>query len=274
MKKIDLHIHTNLSDGEHNISQVIEFAKANDCNKISITDHEIIKDYSIISANENIEIINGIEFNTSVSGLHILGYGIKDIPKVQKCMRFLHEENEHITFELIDKLKKLKYDISKEKIELYLSNIGIYYDYLDKRHVVKYLIHMGYTKDVLDTYKNLIGRGNPLYIPLKKMTSDDIIKLINNSGGVAVLAHPFTLDLSEDDFISKIKELILSGLEGIEIINGKNIGFNMDFYNKVVKNFNLIKTVGSDFHSIKNNNIGIECNEDLYETLKIKIKSK
>lgn len=274
MEKIDLHIHTNLSDGNHDINSIINFSKKNQCNKIAITDHEIINDYSIVAKENNIEIINGVEFNTSEKGLHILGYGIKNIQMIQEKMDFLHRENEHISFELVEALRKLNYDISIEQIEEYLYIKEIKYKYLDKRHIAKYLIDKGFTKDIPDTYNNLIGKGTSLYIPLKKINPSEIINLITNSGGVSVIAHPITLGLSEKEFLFKIKELIFLGINGVEIINGKkNINIS-DFYNRVGDDFNLIKTVGSDFHSVQNDEIGIECEKDIFENLKSKIKSK
>lgn len=274
MEKIDLHIHTNLSDGDHDINKIINLSKKNQCNKIAITDHEIINDYSMFSKKNDIEIINGVEFNTSEKGLHILGYGIKNIQMVQDKMDFLHRENERISFELVESLRKLNYDISIGQIEEYLYLKEIKYRYLDKRHITKYLIDKGYTKDVPDTYNNLIGRGASLYVPLKKVTPNEIINLIMNSGGVSVVAHPITLGLSEKEFLFKIEELISLGIDGIEIINSKKNTSISDFYNRVGDDFNLIKTVGSDFHSMQSDEIGIEYGEDIFENLKSKIKLK
>lgn len=276
MEKIDLHIHSNLSDGNCDVNEIIKISKNNNCNKISITDHEIINDYSTIGNKNALTIINGIEFNTFERGMHILGYGILDLEKVNNVMDSLHRENEYISFELIEKLKKLNINISKEKIDEYLNSVGIKYKYLDKRHIVKYLIYKGYTKNVPDAYNNLIGKGTELYIPLKKIKSNDIIELINDSGGVPVLAHPSTLLLKEKDLLIKLKELQNYGLEGVEIINNKISKEQEILYVSLANKLKLIKTVGSDFHTIEDNNIGISCNEEIFEKLdeKIKIKKK
>lgn len=274
MEKIDLHIHTNFSDGNLSIQEIIDIAKQNDCHKISITDHEVINDYSSLTIKNDIEIINGIEFNTSEKGMHILGYGIIDIERVRKKMYNLHKENENVSYQLIEKLAKLGIDISSKKVFEYLLSNNIKCDFLDKRHIVKYLIDYGYTKDVFDTYSNLIGRGTDLYIPLKKIMPVDIIELINKCGGVAVLAHPYTLSLSEKQLLLKIKELVEYGLEGIEIINGKLPKENILQYKTIANQLKLLCTVGSDFHSNKKQDIGIECEEYIYNDLIEKIKIK
>lgn len=274
MKNIDLHIHTNMSDGDLAIDDIIKISKNNQCDLIAITDHEYIQDYSYYSNFYGINIINGIEFNTDIRGLHILGYGIVDIDKVNSFMDYLHQQNECVSFELIERLMKRGYDISTEKIDEFLKMINIKYKFLDKRHITKYLIYKGYTKDVYDTYKNLIGRGTELYIPLKKIKVEEILYLIKSSGGISSLAHPFTLNLSDNELIVFLRKLMREGLDGIEIINGKDANNKLEFYKFLSNQLKLIKTIGSDFHSLKDQNIGIECDEEIYDTIIEKVKMK
>ena len=72
MSKIDLHLHTNLSDGLLSPENVIILAKENGCQTIAITDHELCENYELLSQKYDINIISGIEFNTSISNLHLL----------------------------------------------------------------------------------------------------------------------------------------------------------------------------------------------------------
>jgi len=274
MEKIDLHIHSTLSDGDLNIEEIIKIAKSNNCNKIAITDHEVIRDYTKKIQEYKINIINGIEFNTSIRGMHILGYGIIDMEQVKSFIYKLHKENEAISYQLIKKLSHRGFNISEELIDEYLGLKGIKYDFLDKRHIVKYLIDKGYTKDVPETYNKLIGRGTDLYIPLKKISPIEILNLINNSGGVSILAHPETLGLSNYELLLEIKKLIHNGLDGIEIINNQTSNSNKDYYQQIANELDIISTVGSDFHSYPKQNIGIECSEKIYNSLVKKISYK
>ena len=268
MEKIDLHIHTNLSDGDCSINEVVQICKNNNCKKIAITDHEIIMDYAVVALQNDLDIINGIEFNTDERGMHILGYGIKDINNVQKQMDLLHMENEDVSLKLIKKLQNLNYNISKEQILIYLFSNNIKCKYLDKRHIVKYLIYKGYAKNVLDAYKNIIGRGTSLYLPLKKIASKNILELIANSGGISVLAHPDTLGLNINELDTKVKELVEFGLNGIEVINGNCNNCHAQEYKKLSDKYGILETAGSDFHSIKDNNIGIEADSEIFEKVK------
>lgn len=274
MEKIDLHIHTNLSDGDYSLDEIINISKQNHCNKIAITDHEIINNYSAYCINNNFDIVNGVEFNTSEKGMHILGYGILNMAPIRKTLYDLHKENEEVTIALIEKLANRGFRISKDEIINFLNKQGFKYDFLDKRHVVKYLINSGYTKDVPSTYKNLIGKGTDLYLPLKKIKYTAILDLISGCGGVSVLAHPDTLGISQKEFLVKIKELIDRGLDGIEIFNGNLYNVNFNFYKYIAKELNILYTVGSDFHSLNNQKIGVECDDDVYYSLIEKINYK
>lgn len=266
MKKIDLHTHTNISDGFLTPEEVVKIAKLNKCYKISITDHEIIKDYKNLSDKYKITIVPGIEFNTSVSNLHILGYGIEKIEEMNNEMYNLRKYNELVSLEVIKKLENDNFDISVNQVKEYMMSLNIDSKMMDKRKIVKYLIYKKYANSVLDAYNSLIGKGAKYYVPNKKKTVEEIIELIRKYGGVSVLAHPNTLRLSNSNLIKQIKYLKSCGLNGIEIINGRMI--NTNIYSSIAQSLNLLETVGSDFHDPKTDNIGIEVNEKVYSNVK------
>lgn len=273
MEKIDMHIHTTFSDGDYNLDEVIKMAKNNDCKKIAITDHEVMKDFSNDAINNGIEIISGIEFNTSVRGLHLLGYGFENIDLVKDRMNKLHKYNEHVSFEVIDLLKKNGFDISKELVEEFLLSKDITYNFLEKRHIVKYLIDKGYASGTLNAYDTLIGQEAPYYIPIMKNSPEDIINLVKEAKGVSVFAHPKTVGLKDKELLYFVRELLEYGLDGIEVFNRLDNG-DGEFLNRICEAYDLVKTVGSDFHTTTNNHIGIEVTEPYYENLKQKIKMK
>ena len=272
MKKIDMHLHTTFSDGDINAEKVINIARNNNCSLISITDHEVLNDYSYLNKSfKDIDIVNGIEFNTNEKGVHILGYKIEDIDYINNFIDNLHKDNEHVSFELIEALKKNGYNISNEQVSEYIKSIGLSYKYLDKRHIVRYLVDNNYTTSVYDTYANLIGSGTRLYIPLKKIPIEDIISLIKCHSGIAVLAHPSTMNKTPYDLLNRVKELKKCGLDGLEVFNRKSDKKHIRLYNDIADECDLLKTVGSDFHSFNDDEIGINVDNDFYEKIKIKL---
>ena len=255
--KIDLHIHTNNSDGSFSPLEIVQLALHSNCRYIAITDHEIMDDYTDIESRYDIKIISGIEINTDICNMHILGYGIKNIDEVNNVMMENRRKNEQVALEVIARMKNDGYDISVEKLIDYLDTYNYKYDYLDKRKIVKYLIYKEYANNVIDAYNRLIGRGQLYYVPNEKITVNASIDLIKKTGGVAVLAHPDTLRYSLSKLYQEINRLKRNGLEGIEVINGKMTNENTCYYQEIAYELDLLMTVGSDFHD-NNDKIGID----------------
>ena len=265
MKKIDLHIHTNLSDGDLSVNEIINLSNKNNCKLISITDHDHIIDSNLCKNDYGITIIPGVELNSTTTGMHILGYGMIEDSKLKNKLQLLNEENEQVCLEVIKILQKNGFEISKEEIKEYYQKNSLPFNILDKKKIVKYLIYKEYTKSILETYDTLIGKNAKYYVPIKKMSPKQCIETIKESGGISVLAHPETLNLNNDDLYKQIKELSLLGLDGIEIINQKIKNNNTSYYQKLANEFNLIETVGSDFHSLAKQTPGIYAEEKLID---------
>lgn len=272
MEKIDLHLHTNVSDGKLSPSELVKMCIAEGCSKIAITDHDKINDYQNYSDIYGIPIISGIEFNSSTSGMHLLGYGIKNIDRVQKIMNEIEMENQDICYRVIDALYADSYDISVEQVLSYINSLGISIDYLNKKHIVKYLIYKEYVREVLQAYNELIGVGQKYYYPIKKLTKYEILDIIKSNGGVAVLAHPSTLKLDDIKLESEVIELMNYGLDGIEVIN-RSVTYEQSIkYRLLADKLDLLWTVGTDFHTPFQDKVGVEVPTSVFDRLHKKIK--
>ncbi len=271
---VDFHLHSNCSDGLLSPEELVKESLKNNCSIIALTDHDIVNDYSYMEENYNLPIISGIEFNTSINKLHLLGYGIKKIDELNKKLYDLRKYNENVCIEVILKLQAAGYDISVEKVIDFLKNSNLEYKILDKRKLVKYLIYKGYVNNTHAAYQNLIGQQQRFYVPNKKMSPEEAINCIIECGGVAVLAHPNTINLDAADLEKEIKLLKDNGLTGVEVFNGKaklNYGLILDLANK----YDLIQTFGSDFHNPEIDKIGIFIeNDEQVEKFCQKIKKK
>ena len=262
MNKVDLHLHTNLSDGLLSPEEVVSIAKNNGCQTISITDHELCRNYQQLSKKYGINIIPGIEFNTSISNLHLLGYGISDFNKMDEAMLSLRKVNEVICIEVIEKLKRDGFNVSVKQLKEYLYGINLDYQILDKRKLVKYLIYTGYSSSIVETYQKLIGKRQKYYVPNIKMSPKSVIKLVESCGGKVVLAHPNTITDDNALLLETISELKKYGLFGIEVANDKMRLTQTSYYQSIAKEFELLETYGSDFHNPDCDHIGVEVEQD------------
>ena len=94
------------------------------------------------------------------------------------------------------------------------------------------------------------------------------LDLITNSGGIPVLAHPKSLELSEKEFLILLRNMIDCGLRGIEVYHSSHSKEEMDYYLEIANKYNLLVSGGSDFHGksvkpdielgIGNNNLKIK----------------
>lgn len=272
MEIIDLHIHSNLSDGNFSPEEIAKLSVARGCKKISITDHEFVSDYSELEKKYGIIITPGVEFNTSVRNMHLLGYGMTDISIIDREMKRLRLINEKICIEVIQMMRKDGYDISVEKIIDYLNFAKINCEIIDKRKIVKYLIYKEYATSVINAYDTLLGVDQKYYVPNRKLAPVEIISLIIESNGIAVLAHPNTINLYGCDLMKKVEELRKDGLSGIEVVNGKMKLNSSPELLYIAEQLDLIKTIGSDFHDPKIDILGINTDENLHTEFSNQIK--
>lgn len=300
MEKIDLHIHTNYSDGQLNIYDIFELARKEKIKHLAITDHDTIinlKEAKKVAEFYNIDFIEGIEISVGKPcKMHILGYGILDLDKVEEYVQKMKRENVAICKDVIKLLQEKGYEISIEeviedikrrKIENQISSRIVQSKYsmnesteiaeeiLDKRAIAKVLVKKGYARNNKAVYDDIMGQGCECYIPIKKMDAKAVIDLISLAGGVAILAHPTTIEVDYEELEDIIKELQEMGLKGIEIVNGGT--YHEDDTKRLIDIANkngLIKTMGTDFHRTTDANhiLGLEAEESIITQLKEEIE--
>ena len=272
-KIIDLHTHTNFSDGELSPDKLIREAIQNRIGTIAITDHDTIRGIqnldkeSQIILDSGIQIIDGIELTAQpIKGtMHILGYNIdKDNKELNEIMTRLKNSSTNRTLSIMEQIKR-DYGIifSHEDIkELINSNHN-----LGRPDLAKLCIKYGYAESVQDAFnKYLIDAYNKTLTVNKRLSYEECIRLITNANGVPVLAHPKTLELTEEELTILIEQMVECGLKGIEAYHSSHTKEEMQMYLNIAKKYNLLVSVGSDYHgpNVKPNvHLGSGVNDNL-----------
>lgn len=309
MEKIDLHIHTNYSDGQLNVFDILEIAKKEGIQALAITDHDTIinlKGVKEIAKLFDIDMIEGIEISVGQPyNIHMLGYGILDFDTVESYIKEVKYENMEICKRVIKLLQEKGYDITEEEIyedmekrraenlincrliqkkckekgiDINDKLLGVNEEILDKRSIAKLLVKKGYAKNNKDVYDSIMGRDCDCYIPIKKITAKEAIELITKAGGVPVLAHPGTIAVKDE---SELEELIIElkklGLRGLEIVNVGEFEEELSVdLARIADENDLIQTVGTDFHRPTDINsilgLTIQGNKSIIEGLKGEIE--
>lgn len=280
MKRIDLHIHTNCSDGSLTPFEVIDEAYNNKVNIISITDHDTVDAYSnnlIEYANKKgIKLISGVEISTKYTkcGIHVLGYNIDINDKTfkDKLYKIRNSRHEYL-YNVSKKLNELGYVLNVEDLDKI--------DSVTKAHIALDIINNKLNNDLLlkefghipskgEFIETIMNEGCKAYVKKDTITPKDASLLIKEANGKVVLAHPVAYEYEDnlkiDDIKNIIKEMNADGIEAYYIYVDKN-NIKHNDTKKWIKfscENNLFTTIGSDFHTsdLLRPNIGL-INEDL-----------
>lgn len=254
MKYVDLHVHTNVSDGTLTPTEVVNLAVQKKLAAIAITDHDTI--YGIEEAKKavatqqkngyELELIPGVEISAEYKkkDIHILGLFVneKDI-HLQEILSNALKERDQRNQKMIDNLRADNIDITLDALLFDEPNTVI-----TRAHFARFLIEHGYAKNNNEAFSKYLGYDTKYYVPRNYLTPKDAILLILHAGGIPVLAHPLLYHLTLEELDDLISELKSFGLVGIETIYSTNTGFDEGIIRRYVNKYGLLMTGGSDFH--------------------------
>lgn len=245
----DLHVHTTASDGELNPKEIIQEAKNSKVAKIAITDHDTVSNVAKCieeGKKNNILVIPGIEISAEVpiGEMHILGYGIDtENLRFQAVMQFLRDGRNEKNLKIIKALNERGIDITLEEVQKQSQG-----DSLGRPHFARAMIEKGMVSSVKEAFSKYLGQNYIENITRVVLKPKAAIELINQVGGIAVLAHPHSLKKSYSDTHAVIKELKSYGLGGIEVYHSDHSPEQIENYKKIAEAEKLLITCGSDYH--------------------------
>lgn len=245
---IDLHTHSTCSDGQDKPEKLVELAAEAGIKVMALTDHDTINGLERAenaAEKYNIDFIPGIEIGSQGGReLHILGYGIDPC---DKGLRDFYEGNRAHRLARRDRFIEL---LNKAGVPITLEEICRVNDgkSTGRPHIARTLVEMGYAESVDDAFSRYLQTPEFYSMDRPKPKYADSIAMIRNAGGIAVLAHPYTLQLEDSSFRELLKSLISEGLCGIECFYSKHTLEQMKYYLEIAKEYGLIYTCGSDYH--------------------------
>lgn len=246
----DLHLHSIYSDGSYTPEELVKEAVKKGFKTIAIADHDTVEGVAKAkeaAKNFDIEIIPAIEFSTfrDKAEIHILGYFVdhNDSNLLKESKKIFSARKERAR-KMVELLNKTGVKISFEQVKNIAGD-----DYLGRPHVAKIMLKEGYINEIGEAFtEDYIGNGGKAYVPKYKLSPEKAIDIINNAGGIAVIAHPEFINHGEAMSFEDIKELKKDGLQGIEVYQSKHDKKAVKKYKKIAENLDLLITGGSDFH--------------------------
>lgn len=261
---IDLHIHSNASDGSLTPAEILDQAVAIGLSAIAITDHDTLTGADAALRHGipgTLDFLAGVEISAAYpqafnknGSMHILGYGIRtDHPELNRLLEKHQTARIERNPRIIEKLNEIGIPVSLDAI---IAETGK--EEIARPHIADYLVKSGFTESIDDAFDRLLGKGKPAYVDKFRSGAEDAISLILAAGGVAVLAHPILFrpgpDGSLEDLILSLKSL---GLAGIEAYYPGQTPAQTAYFERLADRFDLLVTGGTDFHGDINPDIAM-----------------
>jgi len=242
---IDLHVHSDHSDGRMTPQQIIDRGLALGLKAVAVTDHDCLSGYEEAAAyaqGKDIEVVAAAEFSAEVgkSDIHILAYLFRpDNPNFRKALDGFRSLRYERGRKMVERLKVLGVKVSFEDVLEIAGKAAI-----GRPHLAEAMVKNGQVSSYDLAFKRYLFQGGPVYMPKAKLTPAEAIDLIHAAGGLAVMAHPGLT--KRDDIIEK---LAANGLDGLEIFHPTHSSSSRKRYSQIALSHNLCCTGGSDAHS-------------------------
>lgn len=246
----DLHMHSNFSDGSFTPEALLTKAAKKKIGVIALTDHDLcdgVERAMAAGRERGVKVIPGVEISVEYSGgtLHILGYGIalEGFPLHDKLAEVRANRTER-NQAMLAKLAETGVPLTIEEVyaEAGDSQVG-------RPHFAAALLKKGYVTTHQEAFDRYLGAGGAAFVKRFGLSPNEAISLIKEAGGIAVLAHPFTLNQAHrDNLESYVAELKSMGLDGVECYNNEQTSVLRENLVAMTLRLGLLVTGGSDFH--------------------------
>lgn len=257
MSPVDLHVHSNESDGTVTPEELVREAKKTGLSAFALTDHDTTAglDRAIACGKEEgVEVVPGIEFSTAYWGrdIHVLGYYMDyHNESFQKQLIEFRNSRNVRNEEMFRRLREFGFEKITEDALLEAFDNAV----ITRAHIAKFMVDCGYVKSREEAFQRYIGDNCPCYVERERISPGKAVKLIIEFGGVPVLAHPLLYKLGTEMLDALVVSLKEDGLKGIEAIYSNYNWREQRRLKLLAKKHELIFTGGSDYHGTNKKNI-------------------
>ena len=254
----DLHMHSTASDGTAAPGELAQLARDAGLEAIALTDHDTsagVVDCAAACRRAKVAFVPGIEISADPqlgggssqrSGtLHLLGLFIDHKnAKLMTVQQRLAEARRQRNPQIIEKLNALGVRIDYQEA---LDEAGG--EIVGRPHIGQVLLNKGYVKSIQDAFSRYIGEGAAAYARKDRLSGAEAIEAIHDAGGLAILAHPVQLRLDRPEklayYVARLKN---AGLDGIETRHSDHVAADVEYFEQLAANLELLRAGGSDYH--------------------------
>jgi 3',5'-nucleoside bisphosphate phosphatase len=256
---IDLHSHSNESDGSLTPEELITLAHQTGLRALAITDHDTFAGHQKairFAVAFNLELVCGIELNTRMSknsalrsrSVHMLAYFLSGDPpgSFTDWLESEQAERRRRNKRLSEKLQSDGIDVTLDEVEARGRSLA------GRPHFARILVEKGYARNAEEAFGRFLGEEAPSFVPRESKTAEEVIAIVRSAGGAPVVAHPIRLGLGREEERELLIRYRDAGLVGLEAYHSEHPPALQAYYHQLAAELGLQPTGGSDFHgSIK-----------------------
>lgn len=263
MKRVDLHVHSNASDGTFSPATVVQQAADAGLAAMALTDHDSVRgvEEALLTAERlrqegrDIRVIPGIELSVEHrrGDIHILGLFVDIhhevfLKETMEAVAGRERRNEQMVQNLADAGIAITMQDLKE---------GNPDTVVTRAHFSRYLVKAGYAGNMNEAFAKYLNPDTPYYVPRAYVTKKRGIELIRMAGGIPILAHPLNYRLEIKELENLVAELKSYGLAGIEALYSSHCEADESYVRRLAKQNRLLLSGGSDYHGTNKPDIHI-----------------
>ncbi len=246
--RADLHTHSRYSDGLLSPPELVDLAYRRGVRTLALTDHDttdgLPEAFAAAQRYPDLTLIPGVEMSTDVPGneVHVLGYFIDWHDETfQRELTRLRSSRLGRGRRMVERLRQLGMPLPWERVQE-IAGVGA----VGRPHIAQALVEAGYVATINEAFALYLGRNGPAYVEREKKTPQEVVTMLNQVGGLAVLAHPRDLAGLED----LLRQLKAVGLIGMEVFYQDYAPQESQRLLALAQELDLLPLGGSDYHGL------------------------
>jgi predicted metal-dependent phosphoesterase TrpH len=251
MLKVDLHCHSNVSDGVLAPAAVAEYARKAGVDVWALTDHDEVGGTAAARAaahEQGMQFVAGVEISITWANetVHIVGLRIDETNAgLVDGLARTRAGRDNRGREIAHQLALAGIEGAYEGALTYVGNP----DLMSRTHFARYLVEIGACANIPDVFKKYLSEGKPGYVPHRWASLADAVGWIRGAGGIAVIAHPGRYrfsQLAQGQLFDEFKQL---GGAAIEVVTGSHTPDQYSVYAQLANSYGFLASRGTDFHA-------------------------